>query len=80
MVCFSAEGLVGVPTIPRIQEMVEQAWQEGQLYVCVLYNDNELMTGFDAVGCTRLNGHVKGTRKWIGTTEVVSLLRMHNIR
>ena len=24
------EGVVSVPTIPRLQEMVEQAWQEGQ--------------------------------------------------
>ena len=30
------EGVVSVPTIPRLQEMVEQAWQEGQHNVGVL--------------------------------------------
>jgi zinc finger-containing ubiquitin peptidase 1 len=57
-------GLGHVPTVPCVQEFLEAAWSEG----------------FDAEGAGQLGGSVFGTRKWIGTTECVTLLRSFKIR
>jgi len=48
----------GVPSIPRLQEVLEAAWQEG----------------FDTAGCEQLGGKIVNTRKWIGATEIFSIL------
>ncbi len=39
-----------------------------------------LVSGFDPKGCEELQGHVQGTKKWIGTTEVTAVFRNLNIR
>lgn len=36
--------------------------------------------GFDKAGCEQLGGKLHGTTKWIGTTEVVALLRWAKIK
>jgi len=36
--------------------------------------------GFDPKGREELNGKLVGTKKWIGTTEIVALLRYLSIR
>lgn len=38
------------------------------------------VAGFDAKGRDQLQGKVCKTRKWIGTTEVASVLRNLNLR
>jgi len=53
-----------VPSVPKIQSCIESAWKEG----------------FDASGCEQLGGKLSNSKKWIGATEVTSLLRWMNIR
>ncbi|KAI8060016.1 peptidase family C78-domain-containing protein [Gongronella butleri] len=50
--------------IAGLQILLEHAWQEG----------------FDPVGAKQLQQHVHKTRKWIGTTEVYSMLAFLGIR
>lgn len=47
-----------VPSIPRLQAMMEAAWREGM----------------DAQGASHFNQRLQGTRAWIGATEIYSLL------
>ncbi|XP_076004590.1 zinc finger-containing ubiquitin peptidase 1 [Genypterus blacodes] len=47
----------GVPTIPRIQNMIEAAWKEG----------------LDPQGASHFNQRLQGTRAWIGATEIYTL-------
>ncbi|KAF7226386.1 zinc finger-containing ubiquitin peptidase 1 isoform X1 [Nothobranchius furzeri] len=47
-----------VPCIPRIQGMIEEAWREG----------------LDPQGASHFNQRLKGTRAWIGATEIYVLL------
>jgi len=48
----------GVPSILRLQTLIEKAWQNG----------------FDTAGCLQLHGRLVETKKWIGATEIVTLL------
>ncbi|VDK23945.1 unnamed protein product, partial [Anisakis simplex] len=60
-----AGGITEVLTsIQQIQEGIELAW----------------MVGFDPVGASNLDFHLKGTRKWIGATEIAAFLQYHRIR
>ena len=52
------EGVVMIPSIPKIQRLIEAAWQKG----------------FDLQGCEQLGGKVVDTTKWIGATEIVATL------
>ncbi|XP_077576245.1 zinc finger-containing ubiquitin peptidase 1 isoform X2 [Stigmatopora nigra] len=47
-----------VPSIPRVQSMIEDAWN----------------LGLDPQGASHFNNKVKGTRAWIGATEIYVLL------
>ncbi|XP_032373439.1 zinc finger-containing ubiquitin peptidase 1 [Etheostoma spectabile] len=47
-----------VPSIPRLQRMIEDAWKEG----------------LDPNGASHFNQRLQGTRAWIGATEVYALL------
>lgn len=53
-----------IPSITRIQFQIEEAWR----------------IGIDPTGCEQLGGKVKGTRKWIGATEIASLLTSLKIK
>lgn len=53
-----------VPSISRIQSLIEQAWSQG----------------FDVQGSEQLGCKLVNTRKWIGATEVVTLLSFLRIR
>ncbi|CAL1544796.1 unnamed protein product [Lymnaea stagnalis] len=53
-----------IPSIPKIQQMIESAWQQG----------------FDPQGCIQLNGKLCNTRKWIGATEIVAVLSSLGIK
>ena len=53
-----------VPNIDGIQAQLEAAWAHG----------------FDREGAMQLGHKVRGTRKWIGTTECAALLRSYGIR
>ncbi|XP_041462454.1 zinc finger-containing ubiquitin peptidase 1-like [Lytechinus variegatus] len=57
-------GRKDIPSIPRIQLLIEDAWSKG----------------FDAQGRDQLNGKVHNTRKWIGATEVVAMFSALRIR
>ena len=48
----------GVPSILRLQQVIEEAWR----------------AGFDRAGCEQLGGRLVNSRKWIGTTEVATFL------
>ena len=48
----------GVPSIPRLQQVIEEAWR----------------AGFDRAGCEQLGGRLINSRKWIGATEVATFL------
>nr|XP_033494846.1 zinc finger-containing ubiquitin peptidase 1 isoform X3 [Epinephelus lanceolatus] len=47
-----------VPSIPRVQSMIEKAWKEG----------------LDPHGASHFNQRLQGTRAWIGATEIYVLL------
>ncbi|XP_053736812.1 zinc finger-containing ubiquitin peptidase 1 isoform X1 [Synchiropus splendidus] len=53
-----------VPSIPRLQSMMEEAWKEG----------------LDPQGASHFNHRLQGTRAWIGATEVYVLLTSLGIR
>ncbi|KAK3866366.1 hypothetical protein Pcinc_028099 [Petrolisthes cinctipes] len=53
-----------MPSISQIQKLIEQAWR----------------SGFDLQGCEQLGGKLTNTRKWIGATEVVTLLSSFRIK
>ncbi|KAK0175732.1 hypothetical protein PV327_009459 [Microctonus hyperodae] len=53
-----------MPSISRLQRMIEWAWAQG----------------FDVQGAEQLGGKLVNTRKWIGATEVVTLLSSLRMR
>jgi len=53
-----------MPSISRLQQHVEWAWGQG----------------FDLQGSDQLGGKLFNTRKWIGATEVVTVLSSLRIR
>ncbi|XP_048881084.1 zinc finger-containing ubiquitin peptidase 1 [Brienomyrus brachyistius] len=53
-----------VPNIPRVQALIEEAWQQG----------------VDPQGASQFSNSLKGTRAWIGATEIFSLLTSLGIR
>ncbi|KAK3577412.1 hypothetical protein CHS0354_032260 [Potamilus streckersoni] len=53
-----------IPSIPKIQRLIEAAWQKG----------------FDKQGCDQLGGQVFNTSKWIGATEIVATLSSLKIK
>ena len=53
-----------MPSISKIQEMIELAWERG----------------FDDQGREQLEGKLCKTRKWIGATEVTTLLSSMRIK
>lgn len=53
-----------MPSISRLQQHIEWAWRQG----------------FDLQGCDQLGGKLSNTRKWIGATEVVTVLSSLRIR
>lgn len=57
-------GDVAIPSITYLQLFIQKAWSEG----------------FDLLGAQQLGHSLIGTRKWIGATEVVTLLSFLRIR
>uniref|UniRef100_A0A8C6SEK6 Zinc finger-containing ubiquitin peptidase 1 n=1 Tax=Neogobius melanostomus TaxID=47308 RepID=A0A8C6SEK6_9GOBI len=55
---------MAVPSIPRVQALIEAAWREG----------------LDPQGATHFNNRLQGTRAWIGATEIYSLLTSLRVR
>ena len=53
-----------IPSIPKIQRLIEAAWQKG----------------FDLQGSGQLGGKVINTTKWIGATEIVATLSALKIK
>eukprot|EP00064_Thunnus_orientalis_P011938 superscaffoldBa00001774_g11970 len=53
-----------VPSIPRVQSMIEEAWKGG----------------LDPQGASHFNQRLQGTRAWIGATEIYALLTSLGIR
>lgn len=53
-----------IPCIPKIQIMIEEAWK----------------TGFDPQGAASFENKLKGTRAWIGATEIYCLLTFLRIK
>lgn len=53
-----------VPSISRLQKHIEWAWS----------------IGFDPQGCDQLGRKLYNTRKWIGATEMMTLLASMRIR
>ncbi|XP_077977028.1 zinc finger-containing ubiquitin peptidase 1-like [Glandiceps talaboti] len=47
-----------IPSIPKLQQLIEAAWSKG----------------FDVEGSQQLGGQVCNTRKWIGASEIVTML------
>ncbi|EFX87845.1 hypothetical protein DAPPUDRAFT_311838 [Daphnia pulex] len=66
--CPSTSSTLGnsiqVPSITRLQSAIEEAWK----------------LGFDQQGCEQLGGKLSGTCKWIGATEIATLLASCHIR
>ena len=53
-----------MPSITKIQELIETAWSHG----------------FDVEGKNQLGGKLKHTAKWIGATDVCALLSWLKIK
>ncbi|XP_060761512.1 zinc finger-containing ubiquitin peptidase 1 isoform X2 [Neoarius graeffei] len=52
------------PSIPRVQALIEAAWSEG----------------IDPQGASQFNGRLKGTRAWIGATEIYAIFTSLQLR
>ncbi|XP_060728829.1 zinc finger-containing ubiquitin peptidase 1 isoform X1 [Tachysurus vachellii] len=52
------------PSIPQVQALIEAAWVEG----------------IDPQGASQFNGRLKGTRAWIGATEIYTILTSLKLR
>ncbi|KFD58095.1 hypothetical protein M514_00858 [Trichuris suis] len=57
------DGFVGIPTVPKIQTIIEKAWGEG----------------FDSCGRSELKGTLVHTSKWIGPEEVLAFFALFRI-
>ncbi|XP_072317205.1 zinc finger-containing ubiquitin peptidase 1 [Eucyclogobius newberryi] len=55
---------MAVPSVPRVQSLIEAAWSEG----------------LDPHGASHFNRRLQGTRAWIGATEIYSLLTSLRVR
>ncbi|KAK7885896.1 hypothetical protein WMY93_025517 [Mugilogobius chulae] len=55
---------MAVPSIPRVQALIEKAWAEG----------------LDPHGASHFRNKLQGTRAWIGATEIYSLLTSLRVR
>lgn len=53
-----------LPSVPRIQRLIEAGWTKG----------------FDVAGAAQLGNQLHGTHRWIGATEVAVLLRQYRVR
>lgn len=53
-----------IPTIPELQALLEAAWEKGH----------------DPAGAAHFKGRVAETKKWIGTTEIYTVLTWMGIR
>ncbi|XP_074943600.1 zinc finger-containing ubiquitin peptidase 1 isoform X2 [Phalacrocorax aristotelis] len=53
-----------IPSIPKIQSMIEDAWREG----------------FDPHGASHFNNRLHGSKAWIGASEIYSLLTSLRIK
>uniref|UniRef100_A0A3B4DV75 Zinc finger-containing ubiquitin peptidase 1 n=1 Tax=Pygocentrus nattereri TaxID=42514 RepID=A0A3B4DV75_PYGNA len=53
-----------LPSIPRVQALIEAAWAEG----------------IDPQGASHFNKNLQGTRAWIGATEIYAVLTAHRVR
>uniref|UniRef100_A0A8C3BSS9 Zinc finger-containing ubiquitin peptidase 1 n=1 Tax=Cairina moschata TaxID=8855 RepID=A0A8C3BSS9_CAIMO len=53
-----------IPSIPKIQSMIEDAWKEG----------------FDPHGASHFNNRLRGSKAWIGACEIYSLLTSLRIK
>ncbi|XP_026120306.1 ubiquitin carboxyl-terminal hydrolase ZUFSP-like isoform X2 [Carassius auratus] len=55
---------VSVPSIPRVQALIEEAWGQGA----------------DPQGASHFNHRLQGTRAWIGATEIYAVLTSLNVK
>ncbi|GAA5900489.1 hypothetical protein JCM6882_001260 [Rhodosporidiobolus microsporus] len=62
--CEGRDVVKPVPTIREWQDMIEEAWKAGH----------------DPLGRSHFNGHLVGSRRWIGTTEVYTALTWMGVR
>uniref|UniRef100_UPI00358E1950 zinc finger-containing ubiquitin peptidase 1 isoform X2 n=1 Tax=Myxine glutinosa TaxID=7769 RepID=UPI00358E1950 len=61
--CLGFQGGLQIPSLPRLQELVEEAWTKG----------------FDPMGASSLGGRLRNTRAWIGSTEIYSFLSAQGV-
>lgn len=90
--CPSTSSTLGnsiqVPSITRLQSAIEEAWKLGfdqQVSVqehCINLCNPLISTFYIVViqGCEQLGGKLSGTCKWIGATEIATLLASCHIR
>ncbi|XP_016090308.1 zinc finger with UFM1-specific peptidase domain protein-like isoform X2 [Sinocyclocheilus grahami] len=55
---------VSVPSIPRVQALIEEAWGQGT----------------DPQGASHFNHRLQGTRAWIGATEIYAVLTSFSVK
>lgn len=55
---------VSVPSIPRVQALMEEAWAQGA----------------DPQGASHFNNRLQGTRAWIGATEIYAVLTSLSVK
>ncbi|KAI7806567.1 zinc finger-containing ubiquitin peptidase 1 [Triplophysa rosa] len=53
-----------VPSIPRVQAVIEEAWSQGA----------------DPQGASHFNNRLQGTRAWIGATEIYAVFTSHSVK
>lgn len=59
-----SRGIITIPTLKDLQKIIEKAWKKG----------------YDRIGGMQLEYSLYNTAKWIGATEVVTMLRSCKIR
>lgn len=72
-----------IPTIPDFQELIEAAWKQGWFTCFSLPSsrvEGSYFAGYDPPGAAHFRGKLRGSRKWIGTTEIYTAFTCLGIR
>ena len=62
--CVSSAGRTAMPSVMKIQRLIEAAWRQG----------------YDHEGCQQLDAKLVNTTKWIGATDIVAMMASLGVR
>jgi hypothetical protein len=89
-ICFNFSVCQNIPSIPTIQQLIEDAWRHGKTIIFKTSSPdsnqgtssvkNTIVLGFDQQGAAQLDHKLTKTKKWIGATEIAVALKFIGLR